>query len=472
MGDDIQEYVVALSEPLHLQALDHLVRVDGQEDLCFATWLPGSGTSRFTALVHELILPGDEERLVHGNASFTARYFQRALATASSKKAGLLLMHSHLDPGWQNLSQPDWNAEARLTAAVTAATELPFVGLTVGTDGAWSGRFWTRTGPRRYLPRWCSAVRVAGNRLQITYHPNLRPQPLTSSELLRTLGVWGTNGYGQLARLHIGIVGLGSVGSIICEALARLGVQRLTLIDYDRVNVLNLDRSLGCARKDVGRLKIDVAADNAFRSATARDLKVALSPHSVAEDKGYRAALDCDLVFSCVDRPWARRVLNHIAYAHLVPIIDGGILARIRGDAFVGADWHVHTVGPSRRCLECLKAFDPSLVGVERDGLLNDPSYLQQLDPDHVLLRHENVFPFSLNAASLELLQLAALVVGPIPNLGDQNYHCASGELVRTEDMGCERTCLYPALVATGDTRVTVTGLDHSAQKLRVPVNG
>jgi hypothetical protein len=103
--------------------------------------------------------------------------------------------------------------------------------------------------------------------------------------------------------------------------------------------------------------------------------------------------------------------------------------------------------------MECLKAFDPSLVTLERDGLLDDPSYLEQLDKEHVLLRHENVFPFSLNVASLEVLQMTQLLLGPIPNVGNQNYHYITGTLDRTDDNGCEESCIYPPLLATGDSQ-------------------
>ncbi|PYS43826.1 MAG: hypothetical protein DMG13_34850 [Acidobacteria bacterium] len=457
----------ALTEVLNESALKHLLRVDHQEDLCFALWTLSQGITRRTALLHTLILPNDGERRVHGNASFTSEYFTRALGIAIQRRSGLALLHSHVGPGWQGLSHDDHRAEGSNAPAVQAATALPFVGLTVGTDGSWSARFWDRVGPRLYEPSWASAVRIVGQQLQATFHPELAAVPPPGLQLSRSIGVWGREGQAKIARLTLGIVGLGSVGSIVCEALARMGVTRLILIDYDRIQIINLDRTLGADHHDIGRLKVDVAADNALRGSTAKRLRVDRCASSIVENDGYRAALDCDVIFSCVDRPWARRILNHIAFAHLIPVIDGGILVRVRGEAFIGADWHVRTSGPGRRCLECWKAFDPSLVGIERDGLLDDPTYLAQLDKDHILLRHENVFPFSLHVASLQVLQLQALLLGPVHNIGDQNYHAATGTMDRTEDSGCEDHCPYPGLTATSDTVVYPGGKDIGAAKVR-----
>lgn len=471
MLEQFSEFASALPNSLQGAAMEHLLRADGQEDLCFALWTPSKGRRRLSALISELILPEEGERHVHGNVSFTPEYFARALGIATKKGAGLALMHSHPGPGWQGLSRDDFRAEACHAGAVAAATGLPLLGMTSGNDGTWSSRFWRRVGTRDYRPAWCETTRVVGRTLQMTYHPELRPESEPGEELARTVGVWGRQGQALISRLHIGIVGLGSVGSIVAETLARMGVERLSFIDYDKVEALNLDRILGATRRDIGRLKIDVAAENAFRSATARRLRIDRYEASIVEEEGYRAALNCDLLFSCVDRPWARRVLNHIAYAHLTPVIDGGILVRVRGEALIGADWNVHTVGPGRRCLECLQAFDPSLVGLERDGLLDDPSYLDQLDKDHILLRHENVFPFSLHVAALEVLQMTLLLVGTIPNVGNQNYHYTTGTLDRTEDEGCEPSCLYPPLIATGDSQcATLTGVDHGMAKHRQEV--
>lgn len=468
MVENFSEFSTAFPDAVAADAARHLLRSDGQEDLCFALWNPSQGRNRLTALISDLILPEGGERKVHGNASFSPGYFARAVSIARRKRQGLAFMHSHPGPGWQDMSRDDFNAEAGHAPAVVGATDLPFVGLTIGSDESWSARFWQRVGPRDYVPRWCSTVRVVGRRLVITYHPDLRPESIAGDELNRTVGVWGTIGQAAIGRPHYGIVGLGSVGSIIAEALARMGIEWLTLLDYDEIERLNLDRILAATWRDIGRLKIDVAAENALRSATNRALRVDGCDASIVETDGYRAALDCDVLFSCVDRPWPRRVLNHLAYAHLIPVVDGGILVRVRGQAFIGADWNVHTVAPTRRCLECLKTFDPSLVTLERDGLLDDPSYLKQLDEEHVLLRHENVFPFSLNVASLEVLQLTQLLVGAIPNVGNQNYHYITGTLDRTDDRGCDHSCIYPPLVATGDTQFSsFLGVDHGAEKLR-----
>ena len=54
------------------------------------------------------------------------------------------MLHSHLGPGWQDVSEDDVVAERGRAALALAGTELPLVGLTLGTDGAWSARFWPR----------------------------------------------------------------------------------------------------------------------------------------------------------------------------------------------------------------------------------------------------------------------------------------------------------------------------------------
>ena len=175
-------YSAAIPEPIDAAARAHLLRPDGQEDVCFALWRPSQGRSRLTVLVYRLILPLPGERNVHGNASFEPAFLERAMSEAAAEGAGLALLHSHpLGKGWQGMSRGDVRAEQGDAGAVSGATRMPFVGLTLANDGAWSARFWIRSAPRTYARHNCSTVRVVGNRLRVTYMDEIAPPPLSKT---------------------------------------------------------------------------------------------------------------------------------------------------------------------------------------------------------------------------------------------------------------------------------------------------
>ena len=71
----------------------------------------------------------------------------------------------------------------------------------------------------------------------------------------------GESGLGTLAEKHIAVFGLGGVGGHAAEALARSGVGRLTLVDYDDVCLTNINRQLVALDSTVGLDKVDVLAD-------------------------------------------------------------------------------------------------------------------------------------------------------------------------------------------------------------------
>ncbi|MDQ3501703.1 MAG: hypothetical protein M3488_12205, partial [Actinomycetota bacterium] len=59
---------VALTGETHARLCQHLLRDDGQEDLCLATYRPSSGRNRMTAILRDVILPQPGERDVHGTS--------------------------------------------------------------------------------------------------------------------------------------------------------------------------------------------------------------------------------------------------------------------------------------------------------------------------------------------------------------------------------------------------------------------
>lgn len=462
-------FSVAMTEAVDRSLQKHLLRGDRQEDLCFALWNPSQGAWRQTALLHAVVLPMEGERGVHGNASFNPEYFERVAKRAAAEGCGVAFLHSHLGPGWQGMSRDDVVAERdRLAGATAALTGLPLVGLTLGTDGAWSARFWERSAPKTYDRHWCRSVRVVGESLRTTFCEDLAPSPQPRELFRRTLSVWGADNHAGLCRLRVGIVGLGSVGAVVAEALARMGVEQVTLIDHDHVQAHNLDRLLFADETVIGRLKVDVAAERLRRIATAERFEAIPVPHSIVERAGYLAGLDCDVLFSCVDRPRPRHVLNHFAYAHLIPVIDGGIAVRFKAGRFTGVDWQLQTVAPGRPCLACLGAYAADDVSVEESGMLDDPSYLNGLPNDHRFKRNENVFPFGTNLASLEVLQFVALTtsIAGMPNVGVQRYRYVPG-IVESWSATCGQDCSIADLVAQGDRFFTLSGQDIGAERGR-----
>src|ERR1039458_4826307 len=125
---------VAFTSETQRQLCDHLLREAGQEDLCFAIWYPSAGETRMSALIKYPVMPLEDERLLHGNASVTPEYFERALGEAIDTGGGIAFMHSHLGPGWQGMSGDDIRTEQAMAAQAKAVTGLPLVGMTAGTD--------------------------------------------------------------------------------------------------------------------------------------------------------------------------------------------------------------------------------------------------------------------------------------------------------------------------------------------------
>ena len=440
---------VSASASTHL--LHHYQENVWQEDLCFALWRPSTGRSRRTGLIYNVLLPEEGERSLHGNASFQPGYLARSIRRAMSDGSGLAFMHSHPGKGWQGMSQTDVIAERDVLAYPAGATGLPLLGMTIGSDGYWSARFWEKRNGEMAREQ-CVKVRVVGaDNCQVYFDDRIEPPPSRKEVLRRTFDTWGPSAQSNISRLKVGIVGLGSVGSIVAEAIARIGVSKVVLIDPDRVEEHNLDRLLYASEADVGKLKVDLAERKIRRHGTSERIQVTALPMSVHERSAYEAAVDCDVLFSCVDRPVGRDVLNFIAYAHLIPVIDGGVAVETQKDYLHSAHWRAHIVGPGRQCMRCNGQYNTSMVVTELDGSLDDPSYITTL-PAEEGVGNQNVFPFSLSLASMEvnLMLHYLLALEWWPRVQQQDYQFTLGSMrsVRGE---CRPNCEIEKRLALGD---------------------
>ena len=88
----------------------------------------------------------------------------------------------------------------------------------------------------------------------------------------RTRILLGDRAMEKLQHSHILVVGLGGVGSYAAEAITRLGVGHITIVDSDRIETSNLNRQLPAMHSTLGEFKTRAVAARMLDINPALDL--------------------------------------------------------------------------------------------------------------------------------------------------------------------------------------------------------
>lgn len=131
----------------------------------------------------------------------------------------------------------------------------------------------------------------------------------------------------RIGKARVMVVGCGALGNEVVKTLALSGVRNFVLVDMDVVEAGNLTRSVMYGTEDVGRRKVDAAAD--WLAAFRPGIKVSTIHGDVAHDVGINLVRSVDVVVGCVDSRWARYCINRLAFRAGKPWIDGGIMGMV-----------------------------------------------------------------------------------------------------------------------------------------------
>ena len=408
---------IAMTESLHQEAstflLEHIRRGLLQEQACLALWRWTDGERRRTAVLVKLIKPARHQAWLTGNVTLTPDFLTDGVDQAEHHASGLAVLHSHFTPGWQPLSRTDYRTEQRELAPFVFSTGFPLLGMTLGTDGTWSGRVWEGGSPRGWTrPYAASGIRIVGpSGLRISRPPSAYLSYTRQDAFKRTVDCWGWPKQRRLGLTHIALVGCGSVGSLVAEALARMGVQALTLVDSDHVEVHNLDRLVHASRSDIGRSKVDLVKSRLEQVATAGDFRVHAITGSIEDLHVYRQVCDADLVVNCVDNAPAREAINYLAYANLVPVVEGGVEIESPDGEMRSARERVQVAGPELQCLLCSGQYTTADVTLHRLRRAPDSGYFVG-DASGLEDGGRNAFPFCLSLSAALLRSLLSYVIG------------------------------------------------------------
>lgn len=144
---------------------------------------------------------------------------------------------------------------------------------------------------------------------------------LTDDPSSRTRLLLGAAGVQQLATTSIVIFGIGGVGSYAVEALARAGVGRLTLVDFDVVAVSNLNRQVHALTTTIGLPKVQVMAERC--RLINPEIQVTTVTEAYDAENSQRLLLPSyDYVLDCIDLITAKLHLIAACKKRQLPLLS------------------------------------------------------------------------------------------------------------------------------------------------------
>lgn len=393
------EFHLALTEFVHDTLETHLFPqpdhfMSGEPERgAIGVIVPSTGRRRTTYILREIVLPEEGDVWFNGvGVMFSAEYRDRATSEASlAAGGGLIYLHTH--PGVSaHPSGNDKRADAPelFAAGKHLGSDTPLATAIIAEnerretdEREWSVRAYEFNIPSTpeevrdpdFSPgsaeiTYATAVRLVGEQLEKlpTIASASGPRGATGNidEEAQDSAIefWTETQQQKFAGLRVGVPGCGGVGTWHAELLPRHGVGETVFVDFDRVKHANRNRMVDTTREDADNRipKIDVAKRVAGRAATAPEFNVrtvfgSVVEHENTEWKAVPDLLDCDVIINAADSHRARRVLDDLARAHCIPVIDGG--TQLRTDATTTtltdeAESVVGVTGPEHPCLECM----------------------------------------------------------------------------------------------------------------------
>src|SRR5581483_646793 len=312
--------------PAHLwEALqEHLFRPDRLEQHAFLFAGHAATPWGTRLLVRELWATPPEalEQQSGGFLRLRKAYHQRALR--HSRASGLSQLEVHAHPFGERVafsSIDTANDRCKFPYVAQRLPQIRHATLVLAPSGAVMARTWDPAVGAIVPVR---ELLLSGARLRRLVPDGRPPEqddlaapepPADAGRYDRQVRAFGPAGQRALARLRVGVVGLGGNGARVTQDLALLGVRRFVLVDDDTLEESNLHRVVGATAADVGRPKVAVAA----RLVQALQPEAELLPLtcSVLEPEAVAALKGVDVLVGATDSAASRLALALLASRYL-----------------------------------------------------------------------------------------------------------------------------------------------------------
>ncbi len=155
---------------------------------------------------------------------------------------------------------------------------------------------------------------------------------------------WGEEGQKKLRNSKVFIAGAGGLGSPVSIYLAVAGVGKITICDFDSVEITNLNRQILHSPTRIGINK----AISAKITLTAINPDVEVFPitEKITPENAEKLIDDAHIIIDCMDNLETRYILNEVAFKKGIPLVFGAIYGTQGMLSFIHP--------PETPCLKCL----------------------------------------------------------------------------------------------------------------------
>lgn len=228
----------------------------------------------------------------------------------------------------------------------------------------------------------------------------------------RNIRFFGKNGQDRLRATKVSIVGVGGLGTHVCQQLSYLGVSEIRAIDHEELDLTNLNRYVTAYADDPipGSRKVELCERQILRIDPSIVVKKVHAPLRSAV--AFQAIQSADYIFGCVDNEGSRLILTELCSAYARPYFD--LATEIIPDNEPTYGGRVCVAWNGNGCLVCLDELD--LQEAQRD-LANsaarcDVQAIYGVDADFLNNKGPSVISINGVIASLGITEFMLMATG------------------------------------------------------------
>ncbi len=297
----------------------------------------------------------------YGYRALDPSFIHRQIVRCRNERMAYLAVHNHSSDTSVRFSRVDLDSHKRgYPALLDIGKGIP-VGALVFGRRAVAADVWMPDGTRRVL----GSYRVVGQTIRRLY-ANPQRAAMAGTRFDRQVRMLGHAGQAVLGASKVAVVGLGGVGSLVAEYLARLGVGHLVLVDPDEIEDTNLSRVVGATLLDVETKQFKTQIAVRHLGEARPDIRLEAIRGDVASESVAMKLRDCDFIFLAADSMRSRLVVNALTHQYLIPTVQMG--AKIRpgvSGSIEDAMCAVRKLRPGTGCLWCNGLIDGTQLAIE-----------------------------------------------------------------------------------------------------------